>query len=221
MHYMLGTKYPIENVEQVKLASKFVESHLTRFDPVERVAMANHLEKRASELGVHIDSPWVKNYARFMKESAYSPEFESAMALRKTACLDLDISVGESTVKAADLCDCMTSASANIAPQDLASMLYDFDKMAGLDLDYDTKLPDPIFTVVGCHSDPEFDQVKIAGSVTEPKFRAMLKQPEAHEKVASVIGEENTEKLAAAPAEFFVRNPLVRTSVLKAVGFNV
>ena len=214
---MLRNKYPIETAEQVKTASAFVRDHLTRFDPVDRAAAAYRLEKRASDLGVCLDESWVVNYSRFFDaEAGYSPEFGTAMAMRKEACAGRMVVSGESSVPAGDVVDALEKAAASLAPQDLAGMIDEFDKVAGLDLDYDTRVPDPLFTVVGCVSNPYYNQVKIAG-LPESVFRHRMSQPEVMDKVASVVGEHNTPALKADPVAFFKTNPFVLGAVGKII----
>lgn len=217
MHYMLRNKYPIETAEQVKTASAFVRDHLTRFDPVDRAAAAYRLEKRASQLGVGLGDAWVANYSRFFDaEAGYSPEFSTAMAMRKEACSGRMVASGESSVPAGDIVDALEKAAASLAPQDLAGMIDEFDKVAGLDRDYDTRIHDPLFTVVGCVADPYYNQVKIAG-MPESAFRIRMAQPEVMDKVASVVGEHNSVALRADPVAFFKTNPFVLGAVGKII----
>lgn len=217
MHYMLRNKYPIETAEQVKTASAFVRDHITRFDPVDRAAAAYRLEKRASQLGVCIEDSWVANYSRFFDaEAGYSPEFGTAMAMRKEACIGRPVTVGDHSVPASEIVDALEKAAASIAPQDMAGMIYEFDKVAGLDLDYDTKIADPLFTVVGCVADPYYNQIKIAG-LPENIFKSRLSNPATMEKVASIIGEHNAEKIKVDPAGFFQDNPFTKGIISEAV----
>lgn len=216
MHFLLRNKYPIETEEQVKTASAFVRDHLQRFDPSDRVAAAYRLEKRASQLGMAIDEPWVANYGRFVNaEVQYSPEFSTAMAMRKTACLDRIVAIGDGTSQASDVVDAMEKCAGRIHPHDLAAMIYEFDKVAGLDLDYDTRIPDPVFTVCGCTTDPYYDQVKIAG-IPEARFKTLF-TAEAMTKMASVIGDDQTQAVARNPVDFFAKNPLLKSYVCGVV----
>lgn len=217
MHYMLRNKYPVETVEQVKVASDYVAKHLSRFDPVDRTIMALRLEKRASELGVVVDAPWVANYGRFTNtELCYSPEFNVAMGMRKEACGDSVVQSGDKTMSAAELCDHMMKAAESMHPHDMAGLISDFDKMAGIDGQYDVRLRDPIFTVCGCESDPFYDQVKIAG-VPEKFVVAHLNSSEGFDKVASVLGESGATEFKANPSKFLNDNPFVRSVALEAL----
>ena len=213
---MLRNKYPIETAEQVKTASAFVRDHLTRFDPVDRAAAAYRLEKRASQLGVCIEDSWVANYSRFFDaEAGYSPEFGTAMAMRKEACLGRVVAAGNGTVPAGDVVDALEKAAASLAPQDLAGLIDEFDKVAGLELDYDTRIMDPIFTVVGCTNDPYYNQVKVAG-MPESLLKHKLRNNETLDKIASVIGEHNAPVLREDPVAFLKSNPFV-TNIVKDI----
>ena len=75
MHYALGLKYPIENPEQVKLASDYFAKYAERFEPRDRIVFAANLEKRAEELKVVIDSQVISNYAKVANLNAKISEY--------------------------------------------------------------------------------------------------------------------------------------------------
>ena len=83
MNYALrGERYPIETEEQIKVASDYFTNNLPRFSPSDRVEVATNMKKRAEELGIDLDVPWVSNYSRMMnKQADYSPDFEYTIRL--------------------------------------------------------------------------------------------------------------------------------------------
>ena len=55
MKYALKGKYPIETKDQLEKTAKYFDRYLSRFHPMDRVAFATAIEKRASELRADID----------------------------------------------------------------------------------------------------------------------------------------------------------------------
>jgi hypothetical protein len=191
MHYALrDDRYPIETAEQIKTASTYFTGNLMRFSPSDRVEIAVNMEKRAEELNVDLDKPWIINYARMMKkEASYSPDFEAHMKRRKEICnvYNVEFEVGDKMVKAAELVDKLISEKDQTEPIQMVTAISEFDKLAKLEYHYDNRIMDPVFSVFGSHSNPEFDMEKIA-ECSVNKIKKAAKNKTFMKKMSSLMG---------------------------------
>jgi hypothetical protein len=214
MHYALrDDRYPIETVDQIKLASEYFTHNLDRFSPSDRVEVATKMEKRAEELNYDMDIPWVTNYSRMMKkEASYSPEFEKNMNARKDICnvYHVEVNVGGNMVKAAELIDKMIGEKNQTEPMQMVVALSEFDKLAKLEAHYDTRVTDPVFTVYGSNYDPDFDMEKIACSgkaIAAKAIRKASKDKKFIEKMSSMMGTEFAADFQKSPVTIFESMP--------------
>jgi hypothetical protein len=211
MHYALKNEhYPIETKDQIKTASIYFTKNLERFSPSDRVEIAFNMEKRAEDLKLDLNIPWIENYSRFMdKTASYSPEFEANMNLRKDMCnvYDVKIKIGDTMVKAAELIDKLISEKSQTEPLAMVAAINEFDKKAGLESHYDTRIRDSIFTVYGCENNPSFDMVKVAEYEGKPITDKMIKKASYNKlfinKVASIMGNSVSSKFQSSPIDTF------------------
>jgi hypothetical protein len=203
MHYALNNNYPIETAEQVKTASDYFTKYLTRLDPADRVIVSSRLEKRASELSVSLDQDWIINYSRMTKESAQiSPTFEWNLGIRKEAALKNNslIKTAGKKVNAAEMLDKIAQLKNEGANgQLLVQAIDEFDKLAGLQYQYDSKFPDPIMTVYGNYANPKFDAVKIAGDLTDYDITDASRDEKVLTKIASTFGDHVANQFKSTP----------------------
>jgi hypothetical protein len=193
MHFVLKDKYPIETVEQVKTASVYFETHLRRFDFVDRSVAATAIEKRASELNVKLNSDWIKNYGRMLKKQAsYSPTFDSAIKARKDMCAHYNVKIAnEGTyIDSKILLEKIAAEKDAMDPSDMVSTLAEFDKLARLDLHYDSRIMDPIMSVFGNLIDSNYDRVKIAGDLFDTDFQSAAANPSVIIAINNSLGED-------------------------------
>jgi len=209
MKYALDNQFPIETEEQLEKAAEYFDKYLLRFSPDQRATAAVEIDKRASELGVNIHKPWIVNYTRMTKSASLSPDFESAMKMRKEACIrhNVTIQAGKDNINAEAFIDGITKRAFQVDPKDTMNMLVEFDKKAGMEYLYDTEIVDPIITVFGSLNNPEFDAMKLAGDATQYD---LVRASRDHEKMASI-----TEKFGDEFASNFKQNPI--TSIAKLV----
>lgn len=205
-HYALDGAYPLNTTAQVKIACRFFRDHIKSFTPAERVKIASAIKQRGARLRVaEADQGWVHNYARYMdKEASYSPSFERGICARKTLLQTKGIEkvagVGGVETDACALLDKLASHKDSMTPHQMATCLEDFDKLAGLQDRYDVDIDDPVMTVCGSRSNPEYDGVKIAGDATQYDIARLLCNPEKLEKLASVFDQGMVELFKKAPA---------------------
>ena len=219
MHYLLKNKFPVETLEQLEKAASYMNDHIKFFEPTHRVVIACKMEKRASELNAEVPMDWAKNYVRFVNpEARYSPDFHINMQMRKEACAGRICEVDGKTYKAEDVVSMIEKSAEMLPVHDVAGLISDFDKKAGLEQDYDHRLMDPIFTVVGSHINPDYDMQKIAGScVTEHDVIKAANSKEYMDKLASVLDDSACKSFSQNPVKFCTENPLLRQVVLDSI----
>jgi hypothetical protein len=207
MRYALPTKkmYPIETVDQVKTASAYFDKYLDRLHPAERVAIADNMEKRASDLGMHLENPWLYNYST--KKSSYSPEFDMHMRMRKEACAGRKLEYNGKEVKADELLEKVAKLKDRVKPKEMIEMLNDFDKKAGLASNYDKNVRDPFFTVYGSSINPMYDQEKIASDMYAVKFEKIAKKESFLNKLAQAYGQSFADGFKGDPLNIYKSMP--------------
>jgi hypothetical protein len=204
--YAISDKYPIDTEEQLKTAAEYFDKYLSRFPPSSRAIIANNMCKQASALGVDLDRPWVLNYSRWSNpESGYSPDFNKNMDMRKEACstYNIKVKVKDNEVDAAQLIEKLASSKDQVAPTMMMAALEHFDKLANLESHYDTRIMDPIFTVFGSLSNPQYDSHVVAEGMTNYQLKKVAHNKEAMEKVSSAFGVEFVAKFKKDPVQTF------------------
>ena len=191
MRYVIDGKYPIETKDQLTKTAAYFDKYLVRFHPKDRVKIAATMEKRASELGVYLDNGWVKNYSRaFTKEAQISPDFNKNIEMRKHASNGKSFKYNENTVNAGDLLEKIAVQIKDRRTYDVVDALFEFDKMAGIEYQWDKTIVDPVMTVFGSLNNPEYDAVKVAGDVTDYKLKKLASDEKEVIKIASVMGKD-------------------------------
>jgi len=219
--YAIGNRYPIDNAGQLKTAASYFDKYLTRFAPGDRAVIAHNLEKQASFLGVDLDMPWVTNYSRWAKKDAwYSPDFDHNMRMRKEACEvgKINITIDGTRMPAADMVTKLASNKDKMGPASMMAALEEFDKVAGLSSLYDHRMMDPVFTVYGSLSNPQYDARDVGGA-TDYQLCKIACQNKQMEKVASVVGKDWVDEFRKNPVDAFskLKEP-ERIAVARAVG---
>lgn len=206
MQFALGKKYPLENEGQVKIAVDFFDSFLPRFNYEERVEIAGNIEKRAAELGVDVRRDWIDNYSRaLMRPASYSPDFERNMDIRKEACVQLKnkVDMRGHSLYTSSMVEKLAASKSEIPCVAMVKAVAELDKMAGLAGRYDADIPDPVITVFGSLVNPRYDEVKVAGDLTNYDLKNMVRNDRAMEKVASITSKEFAESFKKDPAGAF------------------
>jgi hypothetical protein len=202
MRYALQGQYPIETVDQLKKTAEYFDKYLTRFHPKERVVAANSIEKRAMDLGVYIDMDWVKNYSRPMKdEFAVSPDFHRNMTMRKHACLNKTVNIGGKEIKASVILDGIEKEIEKMSALVVVDELLDFDKLANLEYQWDKGILDPVMTVFGSLSNPEYDAKIVVGNFTDYGIKKMAGMEDVVEIVGKKIGKKASQGFFKNPVE--------------------
>lgn len=211
MHYAIPAKqkYPIETMEQVKEAAAYFGKYLSMFHPAERAAAASCIEKRACDLGVTLDAPWISNYSKTASRP-YSPEFELHMGMRKEACKGRRITVAGKTFAADEILEKIASKRDTAKPSEMVDLLSDFDKTAGIEGQYDRRIRDPFFTVFGQSgiTKTSCDEVTLAAAAKNEKIANDL---------TSTFGHDFVKDFKQNPSEMYHAMPAPEQEAIKDI----
>ena len=184
MRYAIDGKYPIETKDQLTKTAAYFDKYLVRFHPKDRVKIAATMEKRSSELGTYLNNPWLKNYSRALNDNpSISPDFNKNIEMRKQACNGVKFK----ETKAEEFLEKISNTKEQSAKQ-IVDLLFDFDKIANLEYQWDKTIVDPIMTVFGSLNNPEYDAVKIAGNVTDYQLKKIASDEQFLAKLPSLMG---------------------------------
>lgn len=198
MRYAIDGKYPIETKEQLTKTAAYFDKYLDRFHPMDRVTVASALEKRANELGICLDNGWIKNYSRALNDNAIlSPDFDKNIEMRKYACSGKVIK----NIKAEEFLEKIAEISKISKPKNVVDALFEFDKLANLEYQWDKSIVDPVMTVFGSLNNPEYDAVKLAGEITDYKVKKIAANENEIVKLASVLGKQFQSDFIKSPVE--------------------
>ncbi len=131
---LLNGKYPVDSMSQVKEAMAYFEEYRRKLEPADRHTYCVKLASRMAELNM----PVPEEIARYGAET-YGADAESMVLYRRGI-------VEESLVPALDA---LLEKRAQVPPLAFASALEQFDKLAGLNWEWDSKVPDPYFSTFG------------------------------------------------------------------------
>jgi hypothetical protein len=202
MRYAIDGKYPIETKDQLSKTAAYFDKYLVRFHPKDRVKIAATMEKRAHELGVYLDNGWVKNYSRaFVEGAEVSPDFSKNIEMRKHACNGKIFKYNDKNIKMETILDKIANKVAETAPYETVDSLFEFDKLAGLEYQWDKTIVDPVMTVFGSLNNPEYDAEKIAGDVTNYQLKKMASNEKEIVKLAEVFGKTFVSEFSKNPVE--------------------
>ncbi len=131
---MLLDKYPVKDAVQAKMADDYFNEYWRDFEPADRQEYCTKLASLMTKFFIK-PSEKVAEYSH----SQYSPHLLQDLNLRKNF-LEEDMH---------EVIDIIGSNKDQVKPETLASALTDFDKMAGLDKFWDSRIKDPYATVFG------------------------------------------------------------------------
>ena len=159
MRYALKGKYPIETKDQLVKTAAYFDRFLSSFYPTDRVTASYNMEKRAEELRVDLGYNWIDNYARAMESKQVSPDFNYYVDMRKQACYGKTIKNGDVAIDPGAYLDKIKENIEKISADTVVDQLFAFDKIAGLEYQWDKSIVDPVMTVYGSLRNAEYDSV--------------------------------------------------------------
>lgn len=137
-HFALPSlpRYPLDTFAQVKQASAYFEEHGSAFAPSQRREYCSNLQKRAEALGLDT-TPTVQKYAA----SSYGTTAEIELGLHSRMSV-VDEDQRPVLQKIAEI-------RGTLSPEMYASLLGEFDKVAGIEHLYDRAVVDPYLSTYG------------------------------------------------------------------------
>ena len=203
MRYAIDGKYPVETKEQLEKTAIYFDKFLPRFHPKDRIKIASVMSKRASELGVCLDRDWVNNYSRAIAGTAQvSPDFNKNVEIRKHACLNKTIQIGEHSVSAVTMLDKISSAINDKGSFITVDELFSFDKLAGIEYQWDKTIPDPVMTVFGSLNNSKYDAVNVIGTLTNYDLvKIAANEADTLSDLAEHLGEHFTKEFVRRPSD--------------------
>lgn len=131
---LLGDRYPVDSMDQVKMAADYFTEYKRQFEPRDRHEYCTKLAARMGELNMSVP----EEIARYGSDT-YSADIDSMLMQRK-------VLVGEDLVSAIET---LIEKRASFPPESFVEALEEFDKLAGLNYFWDSRIPDPFYTTFG------------------------------------------------------------------------
>lgn len=131
---LLGDKYPVDSMEQVKMASDYFSEYKRQFHPRDRHEYCTKLAFRMRELNMRVPEE-VDRYG----SQTYSADVDTMLEQRR-------VLVGEDLVPAIET---LIEKRASVPPGAFVEALEEFDKLSGLNYFWDSRVPDPYYTTFG------------------------------------------------------------------------
>lgn len=205
-HYALPLeqKYPLDNYEHVKTAAAYFEEFGKRMEPEVRREYCVNLVKRAEDLNVPLSHD-INRYGSLKLASA--EEFE--LSIHSRACL-LDGSPGLQA-ELSKLAGYYGKASAPV----MCVALREFDKIAGLDVLYDSDVPDPYFSVFGKEKTAEEDFHDMDGNEHIHGHELKRFSLAAFKQVAGTFGEDFAEEFQKDPVAIYKSLPKEQKTMIR------
>lgn len=199
----LHGKYPLDDFAQVKTASQYFSDYWKMFSPADRHEFAKNLVKRASVLGIE-----VPDAAR-----EYGSE-KCASRARLDVCMDArrSLLVQDEESKHRDLLNKVAAQADKVDPETFAELVHEFDKTAGLDVHYDSDVPDPWTTVFAMEKEAEFTEVLGNIQVGESDLRFLARMRIS--AVKGVFNEEIAEEFQKDPIGVYKSLPIDQRKIL-------
>lgn len=189
------TRYPLDSYAHVERASEYFDKYASAFTPDERREYCLNLVPRADELGIKVG-----NEARQYGAVEWGTDEKTAFGytMRRQACGSIS--------DFADTLDMLYEKKAEIDPELFAATLVEFDKLAGLDHEYDRSIPDPYASVFGVKIAEEWSELIGNDYVTEQDLRRLAKI--GMRSLKSTFDEEFAMEFRKNPVSIFQSLPL-------------
>jgi hypothetical protein len=198
--YALRDRYPLDNLEQVKMASAYFDEFGKRMPPEDRHEYCVNMVKRAEQLSIPVSDD-----ARKYGSEGYAPadEIKQALDARRTLLEDK---------KLISALDKLAFIRGQLEPEMFCLTLTEFDKTAGLEFFYDRDVPDPFYSTYGFEKKATFSEVIGNIHVTESdlEYLAMKRLP----LVKGTFSEDMATEFRKDPVGIFKSLPLAQRKIL-------
>lgn len=189
-------RYPLDSYEQVKQAAAYYQEHQQDLIPEHRREYCFNLMKRASALGIDMPEE-VQQYGG--TRYAASTDIQIAFDLRGQF---LNEDHQHVLGKVAELRPTMP-------PEEFATLLGEFDKVAGIDHHYGQHIPDPFASVFTKEAESEEDGSYVMGNdiVSNSQLKAFATSPH-FDSLEKLYGEDFAEEFKKDPIGIFKSLPV-------------
>jgi len=196
--------FPLQTMEQIKLASDFFEDQWKRLHPRTRHEFCVKVAARAEEVGMAAPAI-IRKYGS--TQYAHPGEIEYAVETRRQMWRD-------GNNEASDLLDELLEkrASAEITPEVFAETLFEIDKLASADKYYDKAVIDPWATTFGIEKKAEWRWVSGNDVLTEDELAKFV--IENRYLMAKNFNEDLADELIKKPVAIFSSLPLPQQRVI-------
>jgi hypothetical protein len=210
-------KYPLETYEQVKTASDWFGRYNDHLSPAKRREFASNFMKRAEELGIEPANADLRRYGS--NDFASEAEIKAAFDARR-----LEIAHNEEALTLLGAVEKVArtrvwrdaDSVVQLGPEQICSLVEEFDKVAGINYHYDT-VPDPFYTVYGCSKTAEKDDAawsdQIANDYVTREDLERLSQIGAF-SVKTTFGSDFQEEFLKDPVGMYKSLPRVQKKML-------
>ena len=217
--FALRNKYPIDDEHQIKTAMNYFDSEIEKLDIKSRMIVSQNIKKQASLLNIdYTEHPWVVNYSRpLVKGAKLSPDFNNSIKRRKEMCKNAELNLRGKKFKASDILDSIEKSASTTHPVQVMYHLEEFDKIANLQSEYDVNINDPVMSVFGSESNPEYDSVKIASDITDYDINRCICNKSKMDKVAKQFGEDFRSNFINNPHSTIQKMGSIEVDIIRSI----
>lgn len=199
--YALNDTYALDTYQQVKQASAYFDEYRKRMDFEDRHNYCVSLVKRASELNIPV-SDIVRKYGS--ESYASDAEIKVAFDIRRNALVDEASKL---------ILDEIQEKKAELHPDLFCELLSEFDKVAGLQHEYDRYVPDPYYSTYGeKEAHEEYSFINGNDMVTEKDLIRFGKT--MHKSLDSTFGSDFANEFRKDPLSIFKSLPLTQKKMI-------
>lgn len=202
--YALGTTYPLDTYEQVKMAAAYFDENGRRLTPADRHEYCTNLVKRASELDIPL-SDIIRTYGS--EKYASDETLRAAIESRRQIVDHLD-------KEASVLLEEIYETRHAMPPEDYATVLEAFDKTAGIAHLYDAHVMDPFYSTFGFEKTAEGDDFKdsiLNFHVTGADLKRLALTPK---NLEAVFGDDFVEEFRKDPISIYKSMPVEQKKLI-------
>lgn len=205
-HYALPLqqRYPLDSYEHVKTAAAYFEEFGKRMEPEVRREYCVNLVKRAEALSIPLPYD-VTRYGSLKLASA--EEFELSIHSRA--------SLLEGAPELRDVLSKIAGYYGQATAPMMCVALREFDKLAGLDLHYDSDVPDPYFSVFGKEKTAEEDFHDMDGNEHIHGHELKRFSLAGFKQMAGTFGEDFAQEFQKDPVAIYKSMPMEQKRMIR------
>lgn len=212
------SKYPLDSYAQVKAASAYFDEYYKHMGPATRHEYAVNLVKAASSMAIPVSDIGLK-----YGSEDFAPEWQikAAFDTRRLELVDnteaLALLDGVEKVSRSRIWKMAGADAEQVSAETCVDLLAEFDKVAGLDHNYDRTVPDPYFSILGFEKSAEADPSLWSDTIANDSVNAADLQRLAKIGAFSVkttFGDEFGARFQKDPIDCYKSVPLAQKKML-------